>query len=263
MSTGKMRKVRFDDFCETVLQRSSSETFFADFFNLREIMKIWNQQNPIIAGGCLRDLILNKPINDIDVFFEDRKSFESAQRCIVGNVENECLHEGRRSNKYKVRQVGVHKRLHKPFEIDLIHCNFEGSPAKLISTFDFTICQFALKEGFIYYPTCALSDLIQRNLKFATLKKETIPNTFRRMHRFLNEGYVMDWYDQKQIFEHIQGSNMPFGDAITSSGAVLEFDKSEEEQGVQVTVSGGGVGGVSPATGGGPQTTGGGGGNVT
>lgn len=53
---------------------------------LLEVLQIQGVENAIIAGGCLRDMLLQKPITDIDVFYTGDIP-ELHPSLVFGNVE--------------------------------------------------------------------------------------------------------------------------------------------------------------------------------
>lgn len=82
---------------------------------LPEIPTVWLEQaakylGAIIAGGCLRDLLLNKPINDIDIFLPGltAEEVEGVDEYAMGFMVTDVINKGVKYQIIKHRFQDIH-----------------------------------------------------------------------------------------------------------------------------------------------------------
>lgn len=143
-------------------------------------------KNCFVAGGAIRSLFLEQPINDYDLFFHryDSRSdainfFETLPGVVIGpktkNAANFCF-KGR--------------------EYDL--CTTLGSPDSVLENFDFTINCFAVDMNAFVELNVARSHLFNKELVFVNAHKTQnvqITNAFNflaRVNKFYKEGFTLN-----------------------------------------------------------------------
>lgn len=114
-----------------------------EFPKLR-VLKKYLQYVPggFIAGGVFKNLFLDQPIKDIDIFFENPKAWEDA----VAGMDPEIFKEVYRNNR-----VVCFKHLEDETLLDLVGGENLTIPYQdaenTISKFDFTVTKFALVDS--------------------------------------------------------------------------------------------------------------------
>lgn len=122
----------------------------------------------ILAGGAVRDVILDKPIGDIDIFFFSALEFQTAKRHFNGargivqtKVSNDESYGERdwESHKYSDVSTGV--------EYNIIYNPKVGNTAQLLDTFDVGLCKiyFDIDKGVYKHPHF-IEDMVNKTLTF-------------------------------------------------------------------------------------------------
>lgn len=121
----------------------------------------------MIAGGSVRKALVGEPLgtSDYDVFFKNKSEFTRAVEYMMANNIQVARHPNCASftiNKYNqlVKLPG------ESLYIQLIDKEWHDSVESLMSSFDFTVCQFAYKNQKISYPVSALQDHYDNKLAF-------------------------------------------------------------------------------------------------
>ena len=151
--------------------------------------------NIIVAGGCIRSMLLREWPQDIDIFFKNKEAFEEFKR--QSDQDNKVTYETENSVVYK-----EHKIDGKVVPLNLVKIAYYETPEKCIETFDFTISQFALdKDQNIIATEGAILDLYGKRL---VIDKLTYPvSTIRRMIKFTKRGYYMCDGAIKSLFKDV------------------------------------------------------------
>lgn len=135
-----------------------------------------------VAGGAVRSLFTNEPVNDFDVYFKTRKDFENA---VAGAYDNGWWN------------VSTTKRAvtfsdHGGTPIQFMYFDFFESPSKIFDAFDFTIVmgaydfvsgEFILHADFMRHNS-------QRFLKFHPGTRYPIASSVRVL-KYLERGYTI------------------------------------------------------------------------
>lgn len=107
------------------------------FSKLTPYLKIF--PHSIIGGGCFKNIYLREKLKDIDIFFSDKKQFDTAYTyCTSNNDRFSFIYE----NKNCVCFYDKHNKL----KIELIRSVFL-LPTDLLDRFDFTVVKYLIFEG--------------------------------------------------------------------------------------------------------------------
>lgn len=131
----------------------------------------------LCAGGAARSIMTKEQINDYDLFFTDLKSFNETFKKLesISEIKFKCPENKFISLKYKNNKI------------QLIKPKLYNDPNDLISSFDFTITQFATngKMLFTYYKS-----LIHTRKKYLRIHKITYPAaSIKRITKYINYGF--------------------------------------------------------------------------
>lgn len=159
------------------------------------------EKHGFIAGGALRSLYLDQPINDIDVYFDSQEVANKVRNHISETLNNRFgffsnilkMHLlFNNSNDIVTNNAYTFKNKELNLDVQLIY-KFAGKPDEVIDHFDFTNSQA------YYIPS---SDTLCLTSKFKkhndTKVLEFNPNcyspvyTFNRLFKFMNKGYKID-----------------------------------------------------------------------
>ncbi|OSA95660.1 UNVERIFIED_ORG: hypothetical protein B2H93_04365 [Clostridium botulinum] len=146
----------------------------------RDILEILENEECIIAGGCITSLFTRREINDIDIYFRSKESLIRALEQIV-DCSTIIAHTDKATLFVKDREGN---------EYQFIHFNFFESPKDIFNTFDFTVCMGAYDfktEEFVLHDNF-LKDNSQRMLKVNQNTKYPIV-TALRIQKYLDKGY--------------------------------------------------------------------------
>jgi hypothetical protein len=126
-----------------------------------------------IAGGCIRSMILEEEVKDIDIFCKDELTVAIVKESISGFRSDNAL------NLY------IH-----PYKVQIVTTE-AGSPIDIINQFDFTMnmnyYDFESKSIEVLH----LTDIIGRNLKVNKNCRNKL-GTLARIVKFVNRGYKLD-----------------------------------------------------------------------
>ena len=139
-----------------------------------------DRKGPWVAGGVLRRLISGeKDIDsDIDVFFANFQQLEAFKD---GLRKADC--ELKRENEYNSTW------LMGELEVQLIHIKFYKSPAELLDSFDFTLCQLATDGKTLWCAPYALWDIGRKRLVLHRLTYAVA--SVRRLLKYGAQGFTV------------------------------------------------------------------------
>jgi hypothetical protein len=142
-----------------------------------------------VAGGALTSVYTGQPINDVDLYFKDRASFDNAVRG--------AYDDGMRCVAKTSRAVTF---LRGPKVVQLMHFNWFESPQAIFDSFDFTCCMAAMdceaKE--IIMHDDFLKHCSQRFLKFHA--GTAFPyGTVARVLKYQKRGYTIGTNEMLRI----------------------------------------------------------------
>lgn len=143
-----------------------------------------------VAGGAIADIIMDKPINDIDIYFESKRDRLIA---VERFTKLGCTYVK------KLRLGG--KFLLKKQEFDLLHLGI--TPEETIGNFDYTICCVAFdSEGELHCHPKFWEDIEERRLVYTgnnTTHKNC--NKAKRLVKYLNKGFSIDDRNIHKLFK--------------------------------------------------------------
>lgn len=142
-----------------------------------------------IAGGAVRAYLTNQPITtDYDLFFDNEDHFNEVTKDLRVVYNNEMMSV--------FKPDGLHiqaMKIYLPIE-------------ELLDSFDFTICQFALRDGIIHTTQEALLDLGRKAL---VPHKITYPiASYRRSVKYQGYGFKMCKGSVTDFLEQISNTNL-------------------------------------------------------
>ena len=116
----------------------------------------------VIAGGAAREAFLNKDFgsNDIDIYFPNHN---------LGELFFEVMYKSNRTSHYQYHDTvpngyrAKNFRLNDGTKIQIIY-DVHPTIKSIFSTFDFTCCQFAIKDDTLYYTPQAIIDTMTKKL---------------------------------------------------------------------------------------------------
>jgi hypothetical protein len=149
----------------------------------------------VIAGGALRDTIMQKPVSDIDIFVKAQGAYTEAHLKTLFGDGVEMV------SKEWTTQYGEHlpeldsvwdiKRRdgqHHPFQI--IALNMDVTPDTTVARFDFGICRVAHNGKQLLITDAFASDA--DNHTFTALRVHNKGSTWDRYYRFTEKGAKYD-----------------------------------------------------------------------
>ena len=159
----------------------------------------------VIAGGALRDLILDRPVGDIDIFVKAQGPYTEAHlKALFGDsIEKvskewvikyaEHLPELDSVWDIKMRDADYH-----PFQV--IALNMDVTPQSAVERFDFGICRVAHDGNRLYITPEFAQDA--DNHTFTALRVHNKQSTWDRIDRFLSPGSKYqgwEWRDPQEL----------------------------------------------------------------
>jgi hypothetical protein len=132
-----------------------------------------------IAGGALRNYFTygHTTGSDVDVFFPDAASFDSAKELLTAKKAKQTFKNERIINF-----------LHNKHKIQLIRRYFT-SPTETIENFDFTVCCAAVDINDVYHHQTFFMDLAKKRLVINALPYPL--STMQRMQRYIKNGFTI------------------------------------------------------------------------
>lgn len=105
----------------------------------KELIKIFKDNNAILAGGCIRNVFTKSDVNDFDVYFRNADDFYN---CAIELYESNYYNSGYtdKAITFSVKSIGVKN---SNITIQLISFNFYNDVKDIFDNFDFTICMGA------------------------------------------------------------------------------------------------------------------------
>jgi hypothetical protein len=172
-----------------------------------EVINLFKKYDCIIAGGFIRDLVLDEDPKDIDIFLYNRTNFKN----LTNFLENFDFKAGKKFLSENNENMEVVKYTYQDYDIDVIYLPLSDKK-HIIESFDFTI-------NMIYYDFKKDDIKISPNYDVvkAIIRKELIPNTgmiiisnveniIKRYQKFLDKGYTIsegDFDDFKVILSFL------------------------------------------------------------
>jgi hypothetical protein len=143
-----------------------------------------------IAGGAIVSMIIGKPINDTDMYFESKRDrLIAAER--FANLGSTYVKKLRLGGKFSLKEQ----------EFDLLHLG--KTPEETINNFDYTICCVAFdNKGELYCHPSFWEDIKERKLVYTgnnTTHKNC--NKAKRLVKYLSKGFSIDDRNIHKLFK--------------------------------------------------------------
>jgi hypothetical protein len=146
-------------------------------------------RNFSIAGGFIRDLYTDSPINDLDLFFEDEKSYIDS--CEALEYQAKKIKERKNSKVFKLKDGTL---------IDLVYCNGK-TVADTVFNFDILSCCvfFNINDGLISKQGW-LDDCEDKSIRLNTI---TFPYlTLGRISKLKSRGWNISTSEEFNILDY-------------------------------------------------------------
>lgn len=173
------------------------------------ILSELNEQgvNCWVAGGCVRDYFMGKPIKtDYDIFFPDENNFTKAKEYLT-----------EKGAEIKWESDNGCKFAYKGRVFDLVKKYF-NTPSDTINAFDFTVSMFAVDIENVFHGETSFIDLSKRQLIFNKITYEG--STLSRAFRYYKKGFQMCNSEMKKLY-----------DAINSAEKIVEREDDSDVDG--------------------------------
>jgi hypothetical protein len=172
------------------------DTYYGDIITSRRSLRgHLSKFKYAIAGGCIRDIILEKPIKDIDIFVVNENEYNKMTDFLATVMEEIIIPESS-TKKINLRKF---KLIDTNVVLDVIHYGFACKVEHVVETFDFSInmlwydVKYETVEGSIKYPVKDLLDHL-RNKKLimgdSLWYKASALRALKRWGRFRRDGYI-------------------------------------------------------------------------
>lgn len=108
-----------------------------NFWSLAFLDQFMFGHKGFIAGGCFKNILTDKKVKDIDIYFESNDDFKRAV-----NYFKKLVNERKYRPSYQNNKVEAFVCLSNGVRVELIKSIF-GNPEEVINQFDFTVTKFA------------------------------------------------------------------------------------------------------------------------
>lgn len=148
----------------------------------KDILKLFQQEKVIIAGGCITSIFTKHDINDIDVYCRNKQSLLRILDKIKANYN--ILAFTNKATLFRTKNKGEDQ------DIQLIHFKYFDNAEEIFNTFDFTVCMGAYDfetEKFVFHKDFFKHNS-QRTLHFNTNTAYPIVSALR-LQKYQDKGY--------------------------------------------------------------------------
>jgi len=181
----------------------------AEFYNRLKRLPTLQKCSIVFAGGCVRDILCQKPVKDLDLFIqvpadwttETVEAIELMDECVgalnkyfyeSGVSKSNLVVEGNtRSGGAKVYHVWAWSHTFADLPMDLIFVN--DDPHTYVKTeFDFGICQAWYGYGGLHTTSAYRTDYLNKTITFIgdpTMKEFCANHAMRLAAKFPNWGF--------------------------------------------------------------------------
>jgi len=155
-----------------------------------------------LAGGAILAMLDQRDMvgRDLDLFFQSLGQSD----LIENHIRTKQSHTRHVTGNATTFKLGTGEVL------QVIRRNFFDSPEQLLSTFDFSVCQWATDGKTLVYSDQALKDWKTKTLRNVLGVKET--DTVVRFNKYLLNGYTPDVATSNQILQWILDDSEYFTD---------------------------------------------------
>lgn len=144
------------------------------------------------AGGAARSFVSGEPIRDYDLFFKNADELRYVRNFFKSR--NALL-------KFECPEGKMFSYVYQGIKVQLVCSSFYKDINELLSSFDFTVTQFAFDDQYFYTYYKSLYDCKHKRLR---LNKLSFPSaSIKRIHKYITYGYIPDANFYTEIVERI------------------------------------------------------------
>ena len=156
--------------------------------------------NSIVAGGYVLGLLRGnaKDIGDIDIYSKSEDMFLELQELL--------FKQGYIKKPIPSGILVFADTFSKPghFDVQLIRTLWFDSPEHVIDTFDFTVCQFAIQNGFLIFNPMGVFDATRKEL---IINRLNFPNTMlKRIVKYEGKGFTITDKNRNKVDEAVKNA---------------------------------------------------------
>ena len=152
---------------------------------------------PWLCGGAILRWFNNEGPGDFDIFCKSQK-----QEILILKSMNAKFEVGKESNYAYTYNVYGNK-------VQIIKHSFhnQDSLEGILDKIDFTICHFGISHEAILFNTTTLQDAADKKIKIHHINNAN--DTLRRIIKYTQRGYTLDYKERLSFLQIIRNSNIP------------------------------------------------------
>jgi len=215
-----------------------------------KLCRLFAKLDAFLAGGSITSIFSNQPINDFDIFFRDKESFEKAKRYFSvlikyddASTKELCVTErattySRTSKRGEIAKIKQEKYgptydvkwKDEKIAIQLVDPRFVvGTPEEVFMGFDFTICMgaYLFKKGEFVFDKTFFKDIARRELVFNVNANNVVSSIFRAQ-KYKARGFTMTMAEEMKM-ALVFGTKKfkTFGDFVHAAGSVMNEEVAQ------------------------------------
>ena len=186
-----MEQEELDEFLKnekrSVMNCGWNESDRTHIFALSRLDRYMTGHKGFIAGGCFKDLLMDKHIKDIDVFFKNKEDYEASVEMLQNDENYTEAYESEKVQAFRHNDRTV---------IECVKSVF-GTPEEVIRKFDFTITKFAYwkdeGEDIVVYKALFHPQFFEHLMLKKLVIDDEIPfpmSTFNRTYKYAKYGFT-------------------------------------------------------------------------
>lgn len=161
-------------------------------------------QNLFLAGGALRSFFTKTPVNDFDIYFSSKESYERATSQLISfgwRAEKKT-----RSDSYRrILTTGSENKLVCNFS--LIHFYFFPTIPDLLDNFDFSVAMCGMSRDHIVIHPNYFMDLQTGHMSINNIGDPL--NTIWRIQKYAGYGFKLSREDMWKVAQEINEMQLP------------------------------------------------------
>lgn len=146
-----------------------------------------------LAGGAIRAILNNEPVNDIDLFAQHASIAEAAAHFFQGGKATEKLHVT--DNAFTIKDVSPH--------VQIVRRDYYDTPQAVLDSFDFIVCKAVIWYDGATWQSLVdpqfFNDLEQQKLTYCSPAGQDPRDSLLRVLKFHSRGYNIDARSLAQI----------------------------------------------------------------
>lgn len=157
----------------------------------------------VIAGGAINAVFSNRPINDIDIYFQTIEDFHN----FMNDIIDDELVKFSYISKKSITMVQT-KECVSQYKLQAVICDWYGEIEDIFNSFDFTCCMGAydIHSGCIIAHEDFLTDIASRTLRVNTGTKFPFQSV-NRILKYKEYGYTINRLDLFKLLFAISFNN--------------------------------------------------------